>query len=98
MLKVLKVLLVAVGVVLIAATIGLVIWNTIQINFLVATADAANMEINQNPRLWTMLGAGGALAGGFALGFGLGLPRRTFKQRLAEHTDDHTPDVSHSAD
>jgi len=87
MLKFLRVVCIAVGIVLIVATLGLMIWNVIQINQLVTTADAANMLTNPNPRYWVMLGVGGALVGGFALGLGLGMPKQTFKQRLADHVE-----------
>ena len=87
MLKVLKWVLIGVGAVLIGATIALIVWDIIQINHLVTTADAANMSTNANPRWWVALGAGGGVLGGFALGVGVGLPRRTFKQRLQGAVD-----------
>ena len=87
MLKFLKVLLLAVGIVLIAATIALMVWNVFQINHLVTTANAANQIINPNPRYWVVLGAAGALLGGFGLGVGLALPKHTFKQRLQAQAD-----------
>lgn len=91
MLKVLKGILIAVGIVLIAATIVLTVWDVIQINQLVAVANANKSNqasFNSNPRNWILLGAAGALIGGFVLGFGLGIPKFTFKQRLQAKSDE----------
>ena len=85
MLKIVKWLLIGLGIVLLVATIVLMIWDVIQINQLVTVANAnqsAQATPNANPRNWVMLCVAAAVVGGFALGFGLGLPRRTFKQRL----------------
>jgi hypothetical protein len=78
-------LLIWLGIVLIVATAGLTVWNLIQINSLVATASAATATLN--PRYWVLLAVAGGLLGGFTLGAGVGLPKRTFKQRLEEHTE-----------
>ena len=87
MLKFVKWLLIGIGAVLIVATIVILVWDVIQINQLVAVANAnqsAQATPNDNPRVWVMVCAAVAVLGGFALGFGLGLPRRTFKQRLQD--------------
>ena len=84
MLKFFKILLIAIGIVLIAATIILMVWDIIQINHLVTTANAANMSVNSNPGMWVLLAVAGTLVGGFALGFGLAMPKRTFKQRVQD--------------
>jgi len=97
MLKVLKGVLIAVGVVLIAATIVLTVWDIIQINQLVEVANAnksAQASVQSNPRMWVLLGVVGALAGGFVLGFGLGIPKRTFKQRLQAKAQEQAQSAS----
>ena len=90
MLKFLRGLLIAIGIVLIVATLALLVYDIIQINQIVAVANANKSNaagFNPNPRWLIILGVGGALLGGFVLGFGLGLPKRTFKQRLQEQTE-----------
>jgi hypothetical protein len=88
--KFLKGLLLGLGAVLIVATIVLVVWDVIQINHLAEVAEAnrsAQAAVAANPRAWVLLGAAGALIGGFVLGCGVALPRRTFRQRLQSEAD-----------
>jgi len=81
--KILKGLLIGIGVVLIVATIILVVYSVIQVNHLWTLADAAAQNPS-DPRWLILLSVVGALIGGFALGCGVGLPRRTYKQRKAD--------------
>ncbi|MDR2931195.1 MAG: hypothetical protein LBV06_09875 [Propionibacteriaceae bacterium] len=94
MLKFLKGFLLVLGAVLIVATIVLMVWDVIQINQVVAVANANKSNaagFNANPRNWVLLGAGAALVGGLLLGLGLGMPNRTFKQRLTENNNHPAP-------
>jgi len=87
MLKVLKGVLIVLGVVFVVAAIVLLIWDIVQVNSLVTVANAnqaSSAEPNSNPWLWILLAGIGAVVGGFLLGFGLGIPKRTFKQRLQD--------------
>jgi len=99
MLRFLKVVLIVFGIILIVGVIALTVWNIIQINHLVTTANVANMIYNPNPRYWVLMGTLGALACGLTLGAGLGLPKRSFKQRLVAKAaatataDHHSPDM-----
>ncbi|MDR2895710.1 MAG: hypothetical protein LBV30_03515 [Propionibacteriaceae bacterium] len=85
MLKFLKQFCIWLGIILIVATIGLVIWDTIQINTLAAVANAnksSSAGFIENPRNWVLLGVAAALIGGVVLGLGLGMPGHTFKQKM----------------
>ena len=92
MLKFLRGLIIAIGIVLIGAAIALMIVSTIQINYLVETISQSDLAFTWKPVYWFFLvGAGVAgLLGGFGVGLGVGMPKRSFKQRLEDH-EAHTP-------
>ena len=96
MLKFLRGLLIALGIILIGAAIALIIVSFIQINYVVTTLGTSNLDFEWKPLYWFFLGAGalGSLLGGFALGLGVGMPKRTFKQRLKDSHDSATPATS----
>ncbi|MDR2975510.1 MAG: hypothetical protein LBV00_12530 [Propionibacteriaceae bacterium] len=85
MLKFLKQLLIWIGVVVIVATIVVMVWDTIQLNQLIAVVNASkSTQASQagNPLPWLLIAVAAGLVGGLLLGLGIGLPGRTFKQRV----------------
>lgn len=86
MLKFLRGLVIALGIVLVGAAIALMVVSYIQINYLVTSTSAPNMESNWKPLYWWYLigAAVGSLVGAFCLGLGVGMPKRSFKKRLKD--------------
>jgi len=82
MLKILKGLLIVIGVVCVVLAIVLVVKNIIDINQLSAVASAnKSNNLYPNPRNQVLIMGGAGLVGGFMLGLGLGMPSQTFKRK-----------------
>jgi hypothetical protein len=76
--KVLKGVLLVVGLLAIAGAAGLLIYNSISLRILYEVAMSNKSQASlSNPTNLVLIGAGLGAAGGLALGLGIGLPRRT---------------------
>lgn len=77
--KIVKWLLIWVGLAVVLASFGLLFWDNVQINNLWELAVLSDQD-PANPMTWILLSSGTALVGGVILGCGIGLPRRGYKQ------------------
>ena len=79
-----KTMLLVLGLIVLVAFIGIMVYNVIEVNQLHAVAIANRSAGFDNPRNMMLIGSGLGLAAGLLLGLGIATPSRGFKARYAD--------------
>ncbi|EPH02281.1 hypothetical protein HMPREF1531_01587 [Propionibacterium sp. oral taxon 192 str. F0372] len=77
-------MLLVLGLIVLVAFIGIMVYNVIEVNQLHAVAIANRSAGFDNPRNMMLIGSGLGLAAGLLLGLGIATPSRGFKARYAD--------------